>query len=198
MRLRLIASVLFITCFLAVGAISAVAASSHSGQIAKKKKKKKTVYNDSSLGPSKSAGYFDGYPTYTSQWHGCTKMSLFTLDPDVSILPSAGATKGNMQSAVTFTRNGTAPYLSWEAAPGWKICGAMANGTLSNPDVKDLLLAGFGYTSGSTTGSTAAGAETIKVKIPKNAINREDYKEFEGKTYSINEVVDVIVYVRKK
>jgi hypothetical protein len=199
MRLRLIASVLFITCFLAVGAISAIADSSHSGQIAKhKKKKKKTVYTDSSLGPSKSAGHFDGYPTYTSQWHGCKKMSIFTLDTDVSILPSSGVTEGNMQSAVTFTRNAKPPYLSWQVTPGWKICGVMANGTLSNPDVKDLLLAGFGYTSGSATGSTAPGAETIQVKIPKNAINHKDFKEFEGKTYSIYEVVDVIVYVRKK
>jgi hypothetical protein len=162
-----------------------------------KHKKKKTPYDDSSLGPTKSAGYFTGYPTYGSEWHGCTKQAIYTLDPTVSILPSAGITKGNKQSAITFTKAGTRPFLSWEANPGWKICGAEANGLLSNPNVPDLLLAGFGYTSGRAKGSTAPGAETIQVKIPKNSVNRTDYKEFEGKTYSISEVVDVIVWVRK-
>ena len=33
----------------------------------------KNPENDKSLGPTKNAGYFLGYPSPTYQWHGCTK-----------------------------------------------------------------------------------------------------------------------------
>ncbi|MFT4049315.1 MAG: hypothetical protein QM648_05680 [Solirubrobacterales bacterium] len=197
MRNRILGTIILVICLFALGGISTAAATSHQATIAKKKKKK-FPEDDSSLGPTKSAGYFLGYPTMSSSWHGCRKNSLYTLDPETSILPTTGITKGNAQSKITFTRNPTRPFLSWKVASGWTICGVEANGLLANPDVDSLLLAGFGYTSGRSTGSTAPGAETIRVKIAKGAINAAGYEKFEGKTFSISEVVDVIVWVRKK
>lgn len=197
MRSRILGITILAIALLALGGISAAAVAAPQVTTAKKKKKKHPE-DDSSLGPSKSAGYFLGYPTLSSTWHGCKKQAIYTLDSDISILPTTGITKGNAQSKVTFTRGAARPFLSWEVASGWTICGAEANGTLANKDVDSLLLAGFGYTSGRSKGSTAAGAETIRVSIKKGDINAAGFEKYEGKTFSINEVVDVIVWVRKK
>jgi hypothetical protein len=149
------------------------------------------------LPPTANAGYFLGYPSHTYSWHGCTatatKASLRRI-PEAPIL-----LRGTKQGAVTFTPQlGTPPYISWQAKRGWTICGVQASAVLRNPDVDADLLAEIGYTSGRQKGSTARdGRETIRVPIPRKAIDRAEYERYEGKTFSIVSIQDVTVYVKR-
>jgi hypothetical protein len=155
--------------------------------------------NNKKLGPTASAGQFMGYPTPTYQWHGCTKFAA--ANDGRGPVPGAPAhPRGNRNTAITFTTNRAAPpYFSWKVKPGYKICGVQAQVELSNPTVRSLLLAEIGYTSGIASGSTARnGKETLKVKIARNAINHSNYRQFEGKTYSIGAIHHVAVFVKAK
>ena len=69
---------------------------------------------------------------------------------------------------------------------------------LENPTVDSLLLAEVGYTSGSQRGSTARdGRETILVPIKRGAIGYQDFAKFEGKTFTIDRIQDVAVFVKR-
>jgi hypothetical protein len=154
--------------------------------------------NNKRLGPTANPGYFLGYPSPTYSWHGCTKTSRASLQPRIPQAPQFG--KGNAQGAITFTTNRAArPFYSWKAKKGWKICGVQVSVVLSNPNVDSDLLGSAGYTSGYFAGSTAKTAvgETIKVKIAKNAINHRDFVDYEGRTYAMDSIVDVTVFVKK-
>lgn len=150
-----------------------------------------------SLPPSANPGYFLGYPTGTYSWHGCTatatKASLADRIPGAPALA-----KGSHQRAVTFTVRQSAPYVSWQVKDGWTICGVQASAQLSNKDVDADLLAEIGYTSGRKKGSTAKdGKETIRVPIAKKAIDRAEFEQYEGKTFSIVQLQDVTVYIKR-
>ncbi len=150
------------------------------------------------LPPTANAGYFLGYPTGTYSWHGCTATATKgTLSARVPGAPPLA--KGSRQRTVTFKVSTTAPYVSWVVKDGWTICGVQASAVLSNPSVDSDLLAEIGYTSGRGKGSTAKGDgdETIAVPIPKKAIDRAEYEQYEGKTFTINYLQDVTVYVKR-
>lgn len=149
------------------------------------------------LPPTANAGYFLGYPSGTYSWHGCTATAT---KASVRRLPQAPPLmRGTKQGAVTFTATlGAPPYISWQAKRGWTICGVQASAVLRNPDVDADLLAEIGYTSGRQKGSTARdGRETIRVPIPRKAIDRAEYERYEGKTFSIVSIQDVTVYVKR-
>ena len=58
-------------------------------------------------------------------------------------------------------------------------------------------MAEIGYTSSPQSGGTAlGGTETLRVTIPKKGIGAE-FERFEGKTFSIEEIRDVTVFVRR-
>lgn len=149
------------------------------------------------LPPTASPGALLGYPTPTYQWHGCTatatKSSLFERVPGAP--PNA---KGTRQNAVQFTTGMAAPYVSWQVKRGWTICGVEVAAVLDNPTVDSELLAEIGYTSGRQRGSTASdGRETIVVPIKRNAIGYEEFRKFEGKTFTIDRIQDVAVFVKR-
>ncbi len=149
------------------------------------------------LPPTANPGYLLGYPTPTYQWHGCTatatRSSLFERVPGAP--PNA---KGNHPGAVQFTVSMSAPYVSWQVKRGWKICGVEAAVVLDHPTVDSLLLAEVGYTSGPQRGSTARdGRETILVPIKRGAIGYQDFAKFEGKTFTIDRIQDVAVFVTR-
>ena len=186
--LRRTDSVLLLAVALLLAALPAVAPA----------KVKLNSENNKRLGPRQSVGEFLGYPTPTYQWHGCTK----TATANNGQPPEQGAParpRGNTQRAVTFTTNRAAPpYFRWKANKGWRICGVQATVLLTNPTVRSLLLAEVGYTSGIASGSTAAnGKETVQVKIARNAINHSQFRAYEGKTYSLRQVQDLTVFVKK-
>lgn len=150
------------------------------------------------LPPTANAGYFLGYPSGTYSWHGCTATATRGR---VDRLPQAPALlRGTKQNAVSFTvKLGLAPYIAWRAKRGWTICGVQASARLRHADVDADLLAEIGYTSGRQQGSTARGdgRETIRVPIPRKAINRGEFERYEGKTFSIVSIQDVTVYVKR-
>jgi hypothetical protein len=150
-----------------------------------------------SLPSTANPGYLLGYPTPTYQWHGCTATATrSTLAARVPGAPPNA--KGNHQGAVQFTTSLAAPYVSWQARRGWTICGVQAAVVLENPDVDSLLLAEVGYTSGRQRGSTARdGRETILVPIKRGAIGYQDFAKFEGKTFAIDRIQDVAVFVKR-
>lgn len=151
------------------------------------------------LPPTASAGHFLGFPSPTYSWHGCTatasKPALAALQkPLPGVRPN---TQGTQQGAVRFTTTVGAPYIAWTVKPGWSICGVQAAVVLDNPDVDSLLVAEVGYTSGRKRGSTAAdGEETITVSIPEKGVGA-GFERFEGKTFTIDEIRDVTVFVRR-
>jgi hypothetical protein len=150
------------------------------------------------LPPTANAGYFLGYPSGTYSWHGCTATAT---KGSLRRVPEAPPLRrGSKQRAVAFSvQLGTAPSIAWQAKRGWTICGVQASALLRHADVDADLLAEIGYTSGRQTGSTARGdgRETIRVPIPRNAIDRAEYERYEGKTFSIVSIQDVTVYVRR-
>ncbi|HEU4703515.1 MAG TPA: hypothetical protein VFS37_13615 [Conexibacter sp.] len=149
------------------------------------------------LPPTANAGYFLGYPSGTYSWHGCTATAT---KASLRRIPQAPPLhRGTRQGAVSFTAQlGTPPYIAWQAKRGWTICGVQASVLLRHPEVDADLLAEVGYTSGRQKGSTAPdGRETIRVPIPKKAIDRAEYERYEGKTFSIVSVQDVTVYVKR-
>jgi hypothetical protein len=151
-----------------------------------------------SLPPTANPGYFLGYPTGTYSWHGCTATATkATLVERVAGAPQLA--KGTHQAAVSFTVSRVAPYLTWQAKRGWKICGVQAAVVLSNASVDSDLLAEVGYTSGPQKGSTARGdgKETISVPIARKAIDRAEFEQYEGLTFSIRYVQDVTVYLKR-
>ena len=149
------------------------------------------------LPPTANPGYLLGYPTPTYQWHGCTatatRSSLFER------VPGAPANaKGNHQGAVQFTTGTAAPYVTWQVKRGWTICGVEVAAVLDNPTVDSELLGEIGYTSGKQRGSTARdGRETILVPIKRGAIGYQDFRKFEGKTFTIDRIQDVAVFVKR-
>jgi hypothetical protein len=150
-----------------------------------------------SLPPTANAGYLLGYPTPTYQWHGCTATATrSTLAARVPGAPPYA--RGTRQGAVQFKTSLAAPYVSWQAKRGWTICGVQAAVVLENPTVDSLLLAEVGYTSGRQRGSTATdGRETILVPIKRGAIGYRDFAKFEGKTFAIDRIQDVAVFVKR-
>lgn len=157
----------------------------------------KNPENDKSLGPTKNAGYFLGYPSPTYQWHGCTKSD--TQQGPKNLVDSTPNTEKSTSRYVRFTVSRTAPKYSWKAKPGWKICGVQVAVQLTNKDVDSDLLAEAGYTSGPSAGSTATGdgRETIKVKIPAKGIRARGFEKYEGKTFSILDFQSVTVFVKR-
>lgn len=149
------------------------------------------------LPPTANAGYFLGYPSATYSWHGCTATATKASLRRIAQAPLLR--RGTRQGAVALTaRLGTPPYLSWQVKRGWTICGVQASVLLRNPEVDADLLAEIGYTSGRQKGSTAPdGTETIRVPIPRKAIDRAEYERYEGKTFSIVSVQDVTVFVKR-
>lgn len=149
------------------------------------------------LPPTASAGYLLGYPVPTFEWHGCTATATATTLFDR--VPGAPPyTKGSRQRLVTFKVSSTAPYVTWQVKKGYTICGAEAAVVMANPRVDSELLGEIGYTSGRSRGATASdGRETIRVHIKKGAIGYSDFKKFEGKTFSIDYVQDVAVFVKR-
>ncbi|HEX5145558.1 MAG TPA: hypothetical protein VFV85_00940, partial [Conexibacter sp.] len=150
-----------------------------------------------SLPPTANPGALLGYPTPTYEWHGCrataTASSPFERPPG-----APPRYKGSRQGAVRFTVGNAAPSISWQAKPGWRICGVEAAAVLDNPTVDSELLGEIGYTSGVQRGSTAPdGRETIRVHIKRGAIGYADFRKFEGKTFSIAYVQDVAVFVKR-
>jgi hypothetical protein len=150
-----------------------------------------------SLPPTANPGYLLGYPTPTYQWHGCrwtsTRSTRFERVPG-----SPPYYRGTRQGTVRFSTNAAAPYVSWRVKRGWTICGVEVAAVLANPTVDSELLAEIGYTSGRRRGSRAAdGRETIKVPIKKGAIGYQDFKKYEGKTFAIDYVQDVAVFVKR-
>lgn len=149
------------------------------------------------LPPTANPGYLLGYPTPTYQWHGCTatatRSSLFER------VPGAPANaKGNHQGAVQFSTSTAAPYVSWQVKRGWTICGVEVAAVLDNPTVDSELLGEIGYTSGRQRGSTASdGSESILVPIKRGAIGYQDFRKFEGKTFTIDRIQDVAVFVKR-
>jgi len=150
-----------------------------------------------SLPPTANPGYLLGYPTPTYQWHGCTATATrSTLAARVPGAPPLA--RGNHQGAVQFTVRLGAPYVSWQVKRGWTICGVQAAVVLDNPTVDSQLLAEVGYTSGRERGSTARdGRETILVPVKRGAIGYRDFAKFEGKTFTIDRVQDVAVFVKR-
>ena len=151
-----------------------------------------------SLPPTANPGYLLGYPTPTYEWHGCKATA--TQSSQFERVPGAPPNyKGSRQGAVTFrTSLGTSPYISWQVKRGWTICGVEAAVVMANPTVDSELLGEIGYTSGRQRGSTASnGRETIRVHIKKGAIGYADFAKFEGKTFSIDYVQDVAVFVKR-
>lgn len=152
------------------------------------------------LPPSANAGLFLGFPSPTYSWHGCTatatRVALKALQQPIPGEPRAGS--GTTPSAVTFTATVGAPYLSWKVKRGWTICGVQAAALLRNPDVDADLLAEIGYRSDPKSGSTAKdGRETLRVPIPRRAIDRGEFERYEGKVFSIAEIRSVTVFVKR-
>lgn len=152
------------------------------------------------LPPSANAGYFLGFPSPTYSWHGCTatatRVPLKALQQPIAGEPRAG--RGTTPNAVTFTATVGAPYVSWKVKRGWTICGVQAGALLRNPDVSADLLAEIGYRSDPKSGSTAAdGRETLRVPIPRRAIDRGEFERYEGKVFSIVELRSVTVFVKR-
>jgi hypothetical protein len=156
---------------------------------------------DASLGPKANPGEFLGYPSPTYQWHGC-KLTAIKRFPGLALVPGEpNDGRGNRPGAVTFTTSATkAPFVRWKTRPGYRVCGVQITAELDNPTVESLLLASAGYTSFVRSGSTSTasgGRESIRVRIAKNDINRESFATYEGKTYAIGQIHDVIVFVKK-
>lgn len=153
------------------------------------------------LPPSANAGYFLGHPLPTYSWHGCTvtasRVPLKALQNPLAGEPRAG--RGTKPGTVRFTTTVGAPYVSWEVKKGWTICGVQASAVLRNPDVDADLLALIGYRSGARSGSTATGTgvETLRVPIPRRAIDRGEFERFEGKVFSIREIRSITVFVKR-
>ncbi len=150
-----------------------------------------------SLPPTANAGYLLGYPVPTYEWHGCTATATATTQ--FERVPGAPPyTKGSRQRLVTFQVSTSAPYVTWSVKKGYAICGVEAAVVMANPTVDSELLGEIGYTSGRRRGSTAAdGRETIRVHIKRGAIGYADFAKFEGKTFSIDYVQDVAVFVKR-
>lgn len=150
------------------------------------------------LPPTANPGYLLGYPTPTYEWHGCTatatRSTLFERVPGAPL-----NAKGNHQAAVQFTVTlGAPPYISWKVKRGWTICGVEVAAVLDNPTVDSELLGEIGYTSGRQRGSSARdGRETILVRIKRGAIGYSDFRKFEGKTFRIDRIQDVAVFVKR-
>lgn len=152
------------------------------------------------LPPSANAGYFLGFPSPTYSWHGCTatatRVPLRALQRPIPGEPRAGG--GTAPNAVAFTTTVGAPYVSWKVRRGWTICGVQASAVLRNPAVDADLLAEIGYRSEPKSGATAAdGRETLRVPIPKKAIDRGEFERYEGKVFSIVELRSVTVFVKR-
>lgn len=155
--------------------------------------------NDKRLGPKDNAGEFLGFPSPTYQWHGCTMTAVRRM-AGAQQVQGEPVVKGNRNRAVTFTAQSKAPFLKWKTKPGYRICGVQITTELSNPTVDSDLLASAGYTSFVRSGSTSTGTngrESIKVRIKNNDINRDNFRGYEGKTYSIGPIHYVIVFVKR-
>jgi hypothetical protein len=158
---------------------------------------------DSQAKPDDHAGYFLGYPSETSQWHGCTKTSTeqtpATLDEGV---PAPG--RGNAHNKVTWTATttsaATAGYvLSWKVADGWKICGAEAAILGSDPHQSFDLAMEAGYPSKRTKGSTVtSGAETVRVKLSKKDCKKLGIDAASAGDYAVSKIYAITVFVKKK
>jgi hypothetical protein len=155
---------------------------------------------DRSLGPGVGAGhYLPGQDSSTS-WHGCSRSDKQWYP--VSLLDGSPTTSQSTHRYVTFTvRQGTWPYFSWKAKPGYTICGAEAFATLAGANTGGSeLLAWASYKSGATSGATAAnGRETVRVHMPArlDVEDQPDLRVFEGQTVGMYAFQAMTVYVKR-
>lgn len=176
-----------------VVAIAAAAPAAHAA--------KPNPENDAKAAPNAHAGYFLGTQGPTYSWHGCTatatQRTLSAMQKPIAGEPAID--EGTKPKAVRFTTSPSAPFVSWKANAGWRICGAQASVVLYNPTVDALLWSQVGYSSGPTSGSTSPiSGEEHSVKIPKRTFGAGDYKKFDGKTFSIREIRAVTIFVKKR
>jgi hypothetical protein len=151
---------------------------------------------DAKLGATDNAGVYLGGQSSTSQYHGCTRSDTQWFPR--SLVSGQQTTTPSTHEYVTFTVNPSAfPTFTWQAKPGYKICGVEAFAALAGPTTKGgQVLTWVGYTSGRTSGTTdAAGKETIKVRMPKDLDS--DLSDFAGQTLGLYGFQAVTVYVRK-
>lgn len=156
--------------------------------------------------PNQDAGHYLGYPTPTYQWHKCTKTSnrkTPTKPPAVAGMPAFP--RGTKQAAVKWTVVSSAAadsgwVVRWEAAKGWKICGVQVAVRGSNPKVDADLVMMAGYKSGGAQGATVkSGAETVRVSISKHEASMGGLQAlYGGKTYKIEDIYGIAVFVKKK
>lgn len=156
-------------------------------------------------GPSKDAGYFLGHPLPTYSWHNCTKTSSY----QTSVTRPAGYPahrKGNKQGKVkwstTYNNSATATggiVVKWKVAKKWQICGVQIAVLGYHKDAPAYLGMMGGYTSGKKKGNTAKGKESIKVRVTKKQANMIGLeKGFGNKSYRIDKVYSIYVFVKKK
>lgn len=150
--------------------------------------------------PTADAGYFLGTQGPTYSWHGCTatatQRTLSAMQNPIVGEPPIRT--GSKQAAVTFKTSPTQPFVTWQAKPGWRICGAQASVLLSSPAVDAQLWSQIGYTSGAASGSTGPRDETVTVKIPKGTFGGGSYQKYDGQTFTIREVRAVTVFVKRR
>lgn len=159
--------------------------------------------NNTNAKPNDDEGYFLGYPSPTSSWHGCHKTSSVVTPATQEAEVPAQPTKGNAQAKVTWTTTAsttaTSRYtVSWKVADGWKICGVEAAILGDAPDNPYLTVMQAGYTSKATKGSTAtSGSETIRVKLSKQDCQEIGIDTQYAGNFSIAKIYSLTAYVKK-
>ncbi len=151
------------------------------------------------LPPEANPGYFIGADTDVKPWHSCDATAFASIPTDDLAEPNIPHDPPDAQEAVDITVNpdGT-PYFSWKANPGWVICGTEVTVILDNDTLTSSLLSEVAYPSGPSEGSTSAtGQETITTLIPKDALDEDNYRQFEGKRFELTQFQNITVFVHK-
>jgi hypothetical protein len=151
------------------------------------------------LPPEANPGYFIGADTDVKPWHSCDATAFASIPTEDLAEPNIPHDPPDAQEAVDITVNpdGT-PYFSWKANPGWIICGTEVTVVLYNNTLSSSLLSEVAYPSGPREGSTSAtGQETITTLIPKNALDEDNYRQFEGKRFDLTQFQNITVFVHK-
>jgi hypothetical protein len=133
------------------------------------------------LPPEANPGLWLDADTDVRPWHSCDASAFASLpadllDPsDVNIPHDSGDAPEAVD--VTVTPDGSPPYFSWKANPGWVIYGTEVTAILYNSTVTSSLLSEVAYPSGPHSGTTSfTGVETITTLIPKNALDEANYR----------------------
>jgi hypothetical protein len=151
------------------------------------------------LPPEANPGYFIGADTDVRPWHSCDATAFASIPTDDLAEPGIPHDPPDAQEAVEITVNpdGT-PYFSWKANPGWVICGTEVTVILYNSTLTSSLLSEVAYPSGAHDGSTSVtGQETITTLIPKDALDEDNYRQFEGKRFDLTQFQNITVFVHK-